>query len=365
MYCSRCGKQLADGEVCACRQQIPRPVPQQPVMSQPAPAQPVMSHPAPAQQTATGVLKKSLSSWVFLTVAILYSVILLFTFLIPLTTDYNALLSELEYGLGVDLGGFISGIDMNDPAIRASIAGSTVSSCILPGLICAGLWMLYTGARSKETVGVKSGGFIMLKVVTIINFVGMCVVFVIAALATFVVMSLASANSGFTAGGYLYTFDDPEVIIAVCLLLLVVLAMAAALMIVMYLKGLKTLNGAMKVASTGMPNNKASMFLVVMLYIAAGGGLLSGLQVVAQDGLAALLTLCQAAYCFFAAFGLMKYRSEMKKVCSSSKGHVWVEPESQPQPYTIAYISCEQCGQQYSSELDKCPKCGASNFTQR
>ncbi len=348
MYCSQCGKQLADGEVCACRQQTQRSMPQQP---------------APAQQTATGVLKKALSSWVFLTVAILYSVILLFTFIIPLMTDYNTILSGLEYGLGVDLSEVISAIDMNDPTFRASIAGSTLGSCILPGLICTGLWMLYAGAKSKETVGVKTGGFIMLKVVTIINFIGMCVIFAIAVFAVWVVMLLASANSGFEAGGYRYTFDDPEAIIVVCILLLAVLAVVVALEIIMYLKGLKTLNGAIKVANTGMPNNKASMFLVVMLYIAAGGSLLNGLQFFALNGLSALVMLCQAAYCFFAAFGLMKYRSEMKKLCG--QGNVGVELDAQPQPYTITYISCEQCAQQYCAELDKCPKCGAPNSSQK
>lgn len=54
-FCMYCGKQLADGEVCACRNPAPAPAYQQPTYQQPAPTyqQPTYQPPAPTYQQPT------------------------------------------------------------------------------------------------------------------------------------------------------------------------------------------------------------------------------------------------------------------------------------------------------------------------
>lgn len=367
MYCSQCGKQLADGEVCSCRQQA---VQQTPVGSV-----------TPELRDAAAVLKKWLSSWVVLTVAILYSALVLFTFINALVpVDYTAVLEEMESMLGIDLGDILSEAELGAEISGFNTVSNAISSCALPGLLCAGLWMLYAGARKKDAKSVSTGGFTMLKVVTIINFIGLCMVLALVLIVAFVVILLASVNNGFQTGDYLYTFDEPELVIMVCLLLMFIVIGVAVLEVIMFLKGLKTLNGAKEVATTGKPNNKASKFLMVMLYIAAGSGIVSNLTSLFTTPLVALQGLCQAAYCFFAAFALMQYRKEMnalyecRDICvqaapatsaTAGQARPTVQVEKQPQPYTVTYISCELCGQQYASNLEKCPKCGASDSSQK
>lgn len=339
MFCSQCGKKLADGEICTCRQQVQQ-------VKQQGPG-------------AKDVLKKSLSSWLFLTIAILYSVMTLFSFITVLTpTDYTEIFDELDYYIGIEVEDVIDEWDVDDSIIESGILGGKIGSFLLPALICPALWMLYLGARSKKTASVKTGGFTMLQAVTIINLVAFWLVILVAVFAVTGLFVVASGDGEYILGDYIYTFDDADLIVTLCIILYCVLAAVLAFGFVLFYKELKTLSGAKNVAKTGAPNRSASMFLVVVLFLEAGACLVPGAIALSRDFLGAMIILSGATFYFLSAIGLMEYRTAMKKVL---QGGGRIPMPQQAQGYTINYLSCTQCGQQYSAGLDKCPKCGNSD----
>ncbi len=364
MYCSQCGKKLADGEVCACKQQARQPAPQQ------------------APQTAMNVLKRTLSSGLFLAMVILFSVFVVFNVINAMTpTDYTDLIAELEIILEVDLSDFTDEfLAYAEPDPFASFLGALIGSAPYI-LISIGLWLLYISAKSKETATIHTKGLTLTKVGTIIQFSVLLFVIVVAVLVCIAVMVfVSSGNNGFAYGDYQYTLDDPNIVAVVCLFLMLILAGIAVFYVILLLKALKTIKSVKQVATTGLPDDKISMFLIVILYIEGVSSGISAIESLAFNGLGALSTLGLAVGTFFVAFTLNAYKREMKGLCGkinagmASVYQASIQPQATPQaeeplqpvqPQTITYISCEQCGQQYSSSLEKCPKCGASNFIQK
>lgn len=398
MFCTKCGRQLADGEVCSCQQGQ-----QQSNNTQ------YGYQNGRATTPALALLKKTLSSGLFLALAILYSVVVLFTFINALRpVDITETVYQLETALDININELLYDMGLElDTTQTSSFGMDTIISLIPSALICAGLWLLYANAKGKNGSTINPRGFTFERVSVIINMVLLCFVCVILVLIVAAVIMFASSGLSLELGGYTYELENPEIIVGIMGFLLVFILALLALMIVYYVKALTTIKAVTFTMMTGQPNDKISQFLIVMLYITGGIGALSGLTSLFTDFLSGINSLCSAAFAIIAAYMLSDYKRKIKGLSYDNgamqyqayqsyqpqqqawqpsqqqtwqpQQQAWQQPQSQqpqpqqPQPQqqqpqqqsqTVTYTTCVQCGQQYPSSSAKCPKCGMQNGTQ-
>lgn len=382
MFCSRCGKPLAEGQSCTCQQM--------------------------QQVPAVALLKNTLSSGLFLAVVILFTVTVIFSFVNAMgATDTERVVADLEAAFyeyesmyGVDMSGMMEG--MQDAAelmiawqpigIFASLVG------LIPTvLICIGLWLLYATGKSQNGF-MRTGGLTVIKVATLISLVLYCAAMVFLILICILVVALvpsmvAESPDVSAADADMIT----SIVVMIFAIILIMVAAILAMMVVYYVKILKTLKAVKFTMVTGQPNDKVSMFLIVILFIGGVSSALSGLTAVLVSPIAGLSTLCTAALYCIAGVVLSGYRSKMKTLGYTTRQPVYQQPvyqqpvyqqtwqppqqpvyqqpQQQPQqpvyqqptyqaqqrPYTVNYVTCENCGQLYPGVSTTCPKCGTQN----
>lgn len=157
-------------------------------------------------------------------------------------------------------------------------------------MIAVGLWLQYSYARKRDQ---KMGttGFTMIRIILIIQLVGICI-----GLALAVIGSLI----GMVAAG---SYDEGGKVIAVIALVVVMIALFGALTILYYFKILKMLDSAISIISNGIRTAQASMYVIVFTFISGGLSCLSALGSLAISPFSFLTSAASAASSI--AFGLL------------------------------------------------------------
>lgn len=184
---------------------------------------------------------------------------------------------------------------------RATMVISTVFDEAPNILVCIGLWMIYSSARNRMYDGMKTSGLTMIKVIMILNLIGVCM-----SLLAIVMLCVIGIIIGASQ-----VYIDALVIVA-GIIIAVIIAVMYAFCIVYYVKVLKSINGAKSVIETGVFGKRASVFVAVWSFIFA---FFSVFAIVLSYGIFAKLAVVAAIVahvCF--ALVIFKYNESLSKV---------------------------------------------------
>lgn len=243
-------------------QPVPQPQPQPFVAPQPAPMppkKPVFSgnsglNPAISALKRTATSAPSIIAAVLLTLSTVIGIVAYFV--------SSAQISALAVNLIQRYTD--NSITFNGNAVWLG-ALSSVFASIPALLIILGLWITVGSAANKNTDRMSTGGLTLIKVIEILQFIGICICFAALIIVSIIGMVVASLNSGATEGA------------PIILLVLLLFALVAVFVvtIIYYAKIFKTIGAAKSVVATGRPSTNASGFLAVVLILSAISGLCS------------------------------------------------------------------------------------------
>jgi multidrug transporter EmrE-like cation transporter len=134
----------------------------------------------------------------------------------------------------------------------------------------------------------KTTGLTIIKVITVIQLVLLCVgcglgiiAFLLLAIILPTIPGIFEGGMGkmsyydYGYGGDITTEMGMGILVAVCVVYIVILAIALIVGIIFNASAIKTINGIKASAQTGTPFKKISMFLIVMMFISAVSNVLS------------------------------------------------------------------------------------------
>lgn len=378
MFCPKCGTQNADG-VSFCQNCGSPLTASQPTYQQPYQAsqyqQPMYSQ-ALVSSTGLATLKKVCSSPVALVAIIAYTAAALFSFLNSVSGSSGI------FGYLYQLADMLDMEDMVGElyyAVRSTSIVSAVIGMIPTILIAVGLWLTFASAASKSQTGMKTGGLTLVKVILIINLVFICIALAaVEIIALVAVVNLADSYYGSSMVGPLV-----GVMLGV--------AIAMTLVILFYVKAVKTINTIKLTAQNGIPSDKVSVYVAVIAFIMGG---FTALSIIASYGAFALLAnLCSATASITFGVFLLSYRGKMRIAANGGEyanvqQQAYVPPTPSysvpgaPTPQSANYnqptgasqdttvltsnapqqlITCSKCGGQYGTiqgQKCRCPYCG-------
>ena len=133
-------------------------------------------------------------------------------------------------------------------------------------IVCIGLWVAFSSAKSKRNPGMKTGGLTTIKVVNIYQIVVASISFAIVEL-ILIIGIIASANLYSAYDGYFSSGATAAMWISG--IVAVLLAVVFVLVILYYSKIVKSINNVKKAIAMDSTEYKASVFVAVWLIIAA------------------------------------------------------------------------------------------------
>lgn len=148
-------------------------------------------------------------------------------------------------------------------------------SLIPSTIILIGFILIYTSARNKEYPNVKDSGFAVLKVMSVIGLVFMCIAFVFIFLALILYALIIPYGADVSVdifGSYYYPDIDTRstgAMIAIIIFMTIILGMIAAFAISFSALTVRTISTMRKTAESGVPSDKVSSFVAV-IYIISG-----------------------------------------------------------------------------------------------
>ncbi len=279
MICPNCGRPIPDGQPCPyCGVQ-----------------------PAYSSNPAVNVLKRVGASGVFLAAVICFTLGTVLNVFASgeANNTMDALLQTLVRTGAVDPELYYQ---MMGAMSTSTIVGAVIGAA--PGiLIVVALWITCISCRNRTTGNVSTAGLTICKVLTVIKLV---MLIIVAALLV-ILMILA-----FAAGGMAYAeADDVAFYMGFMVGFFLVLAVTLALAICFSVSTLRTINRIRGTALTGMPDNRISRFLTVMLILSAACSILLGIWSVGDTPVATLAMLCTSVGEILIAMALNRYRREM------------------------------------------------------
>lgn len=384
MFCPNCGFQNADGVSC-CQNCSTALTAQQGYQQQNN--QPYQSYAQPNVYGATirsthpviNAVKNKGASVMFLVAVIAFSAAGLFGFLnsISGTSGIFGYLYRLVSML--DMEDFIGDIYF---AANGVSVFSAVIGMIPTILLGVGMWMTYASAANRRESGMKTAGLTIIKVISIINLVFMCIVLAIAE----IILLIAVVN---VSNSFFGTSEVVGLLIGAMIGVLI----GMTLMILYYVKLVKTINTMKMTITTGTPSDNVSAYVAVIAII---GGVLSAFSALPIGGilgygvnvLAMLSGICSAiASITFGAF-IFSYKKAIRAfMMPQSYAQPYAVPTAEPayntyqnipqQPYVAysqqsnisydqpttaldndSFTTCISCGMKYDSQNSVCPYCG-------
>ena len=274
MICRQCGRYLPDDSRfcpgCGTTVQI---APQYPVPPQPPVYQPVYQH-VPQQDTNGQpleqpdsphlvALKKLAGSPMMLIAVIGYTLGIFGSLINAIAINYD--LSQLINYLFVYFG------DTINYYVGSENIASTIINLIPTALISLGLWLTYGSARKKK--GMSTAGINIIKVLSIIFLVGICIISAVWVFAYFIVAVTSQST-------------ESVAVFAIALVIVgAIIAAAIVFAIVLQARIIGSLNAAAGVINTGRPTKKVSVFLALVLIFSAVGSLFAGICLMSMGGL--------------------------------------------------------------------------------
>ncbi|MCL2772401.1 MAG: zinc ribbon domain-containing protein [Oscillospiraceae bacterium] len=212
---------------------------------------------------------------------------------------------------------FIPAADVS-PNINHTIGGinsfSAFVSSIGPVVICIGMWVQYAACKDVSTGHIKISGLSAIRVMNIINFVLYCILLALAFLGSLIILVSGSAIESTIeeyAGDAGARFNFAGIatgIIGIGLLIGVIIF--GVFLILYYVKLLSTIKSIMTTASTGKPETKISMFVIVMNFILAVVSFV-GLSI-SHSPVTVISSIVNAAFMIVISVALASYRSKIK-----------------------------------------------------
>ena len=382
MFCPNCGTNNVDGAVfcenCGQRMNAPSSDVETPVGSPAAeaPAAPVYAERAPRYQappqyqpsgpayngnatvyadgrsSAIAALKRVLSSPLFLLGAILYSLasILIFIADVTFTDKIRISFNGFSVTFGTDV-------------------GSAVSSLISFAIVATGIWLIYFAALKKDNT-CSPAGFIVLKVLSIISLVALC----IAASGVIVVLvALLLVGKDFQIESFIKFGDSPldaelktlfDGILGVDKWVWAVVfgaVLAVIVLAIIFMAKLSgTLNAVKRTAKTGVPAKGTSLYVALFLFICAASSLSLAVSMMTVGLIFhGIATVVSAAAFIFFGIVIVELRSAMKSELEKSREIPAGSPIGGQVPYAAAPGSlCPRCGAPLSPDFKLCPHCG-------
>ncbi len=204
---------------------------------------------------AINLLKTVAASPMFLTLVIAYSVAVLFNIISSLNVinSLDSYLYFLRSALGTSM--YLEILD----SIESTTVGYTFIGSIPSIVTAAGLWMIYVAGTDTRSGNMKTTGFTIVRVMTIISLVLMIISAVLVGLA-FIIIFGAIEDTGRYYTGY----SSISAIITVCFLLI---GCIFTMTIIYLVKLLKTIGTVINTASRGIPGDSISGYVGGCCYV--------------------------------------------------------------------------------------------------
>lgn len=383
MFCPNCGYQNADGAsfcqncgtALAVQQAYERPQQQNPPYQ--PPVQPHAYAQAPrSTHPVLNVVKSKGASVPFLVAAIAFSAAALFSFLYSVSgNSFPQSLYRLASMLDLEelVWNFYS-------AARFVTVFFAFLGMIPTVLLAVGIWMTYASAANRQDNGMKTAGLTIIKVITIISFVFICIALGLAEIAVLIAV-ISQANS---------YFSSSEVIGAL-IGAMIGIAVGAVLVILYYVKLIQTINTMKMTITTGTPSDRISAYVAVIAMISGVFSVISTLissmssiiyGVSFSFLLPVLSALCSATACITFGVLLFSYRNAMRALGvpqayaqpfaapayapyqnAPQQPNTAYQPNPYAQPTTTvpendSFVTCPSCGTRYDPQYTVCPGCG-------
>ncbi len=296
----------------------------------------------------TKCVKEMLTSPLFLTGAIAYSVYGLFELLSGMTGGNSGIsslmnrLPEMRNMYGLDY----SAVQMYISGYNTARVAVALLASIPAMIIIAGLWMMFASGKSKTGRSVNVTGLTMIRVIVIIRLVGACIALAFVEIVCISALVIIGGEAGSYDGGYF---------ILLLILAMIIVAVVYALQIIFYIKLSSVILSVKSVAVTGKPDAEVSRYVEIFCYLAGGAAALSALMSLVRAAVLGFLANAglATAYIVFAIF-LMKYRTNMQMLQQNpgmmiDPAQALYQPPVQEQPsYQPSYQPQEQPAYQSS-----------------
>lgn len=267
-----------------------------------------------AKDYLAGTIKQMLTTPLFLTGAISYSVYALFSMIGGIagggvnSSLLQSILNQSEM------------YDTDFAYMQAYMSGYRIGWTFIilifsiPVLcITAGMWMTYVSARNKNQAGMNVTGLTMIRVVVLIQLVIVCLQTVLVVGLCLIAMVGANSISGY--------YRDIRTTLSALLAVVMVFMIGYAVVVVLYyLKLGKMINKMKEMLLTGRADNYVSKYVEIFCYINGGVAIISGVLSLVGLSIYGFLSnagLATANICF--ALYLSKYRKMMETMSGSQQ----------------------------------------------
>jgi hypothetical protein len=217
--------------------------------------------------------------------------------LLPDKFDFNRIVNEYpEIFDEIELSNEI--IDSVQDIINVFTTAGALVMLIPTILIGIGMWLFYTASRSRDYGPMSTTGLTMIKVLTIINLVGLLLLPVVLTVLMAVGASAASE------------MDEGSVLIGIYIAMVIIFAIALVLPVLYFVFIIKTINEVKRTATAAVPSDKISGFVAVANYIIGGFLILSALS--SDNVLPVLTNLVSGAFYIIMGIALFGYKKQMR-----------------------------------------------------
>lgn len=199
-----------------------------------------------------------------------------------------------------------SGIGNAEPTVIGLIYSAvTIVASLLPVVTAVGLWLTYMSAAKSRGEDMKLTGINTVRVSVMTSYGAICIRITVLEIMAF--LSLKNLSAGSYVG---------DALLSVYLFALMIgLTAALPFIIVYYIKLIKTINTIGQTIATGIPSDKISTFVAVLMIIMGGSSAISAItNLTAFNALVFVSELCRTVS--FIAFGMMlfAYRGKMRAI---------------------------------------------------
>lgn len=315
----------------------------------------VNSQPVRSSNPAVNVLKNVGASPLFLVATILYSAGILGSIIASffVRSDLSNIL-YMMYQMGLDVSPVMPYIDQVLEASRSSSVITAILGAIPTILIALGMWMTWASCRDMRSGNVTTTGLTVCRVILMIYRVLVIIGMVLVAIGG-VVMLVGGVSLGGRGSGYGYAGVGLAV---VAVLMLFVGVGLLVLLLCFYNSAIRAVTRIRETARTGVPDNRISMFLIVMIWIMAVLAVISGLSSMAISPAAGLVGVLQAVASILVAICLKKYRDQMTALTPAPAAPGYGQPYGgiPQQPYPQGYQPQQPYPQGYQPQPYQAPQ---------
>lgn len=281
----------------------------------------------PQQQTRKNIaLKKSFGGGLYLIAVILNTLILVLSIvsIFAPAASLEMILQQFGSQFGLSQSEINEAIGMMSNFYWI-IRASAITACILPALSVLGMWLIW-GNSKKEDLPVGTAGFTILKILVILDLIGVCMIGIV------ILIAMIPAIVG---GSALDQYLDINVsATALIILFFVIMIAALVLVIIYYAKLLGIYTAAKDIGRLGVTSAKVSMFVIVINFLGLIFQLISiAVSLLTLDFLGAGSNLFGLLAVLFETIVFIKFRNAIEEQKAANPPAVQQPVNNPYQPY--------------------------------